>query len=86
MVLIGTPDLVSNNALQQVPGNEAFFENSANWVANQDTLINVRPPDTSNTHSIVLTAPQMNLVAYSSFLFLPLAVLAAGAAVWWTRR
>jgi hypothetical protein len=35
---------------------------------------------------MVLTAPQMNLVAYSSFLFLPLAVLAAGAAVWWTRR
>jgi hypothetical protein len=25
-------------------------------------------------------------VAYSSFLFLPLAVLAAGAAVWWFRR
>jgi ABC-type uncharacterized transport system involved in gliding motility auxiliary subunit len=86
IVLIGTPDLVSNNALQQVPGNETFFENAANWVAKQDTLINVRPPDTSNTHSIVLTAPQMNLVAYSSFLFLPLAVLAAGAAVWWTRR
>ncbi|MBV9170239.1 MAG: GldG family protein [Chloroflexi bacterium] len=86
LVLIGSPDLVSNNALQQVPGNETFFENSANWVANQDTLINVRPPDTSNTHSMVLTGPQMNLVAYSSFLFLPLAVLAAGAAVWWTRR
>ena len=30
--------------------------------------------------------PQINLVKFSSFLFLPLAVLAAGAAVWWTRR
>ena len=35
---------------------------------------------------MVLTGPQINLVKYSSFLFLPLAVLAAGAAVWWTRR
>ena len=43
------------------------------------------PPDTT-PRTLVLTAPQMNLVAYSSFLFLPLAVLAAGAAVWWTRR
>jgi hypothetical protein len=25
-------------------------------------------------------------VAYSSFLFLPLAVLLAGAVVWWVRR
>jgi hypothetical protein len=34
----------------------------------------------------VMTGPQMNLVAYSSFLFLPLAVLLAGAVVWWVRR
>jgi ABC-type uncharacterized transport system involved in gliding motility auxiliary subunit len=85
LVLIGSPDLISNNALQQVPGNQTLFLNSANWVAQQDNLIDIRPPDTV-TRTVVLTAPQMNLVAYSSFLFLPLAVLAAGAAVWWVRR
>ena len=85
LVLIGTPDLVSNNALQQVPGNQSLFENSVNWVAQQDNLIDIRAPETS-PRTMVLTSPQMNLIAYTSFLFLPLAVLAAGAAVWWTRR
>lgn len=85
LVLIGTPDLISNNALQQVPGNESLFENSVNWVAQEGNLIDIRTPNTA-PRTLVLTAPQMNLVAYSSFLFLPLAVLAAGAAVWWTRR
>ncbi|MDQ6675609.1 MAG: GldG family protein [Chloroflexota bacterium] len=85
LVLIGSPELISNNSLQQVPGNQTLFLNSVNWAAQQDALINVRAPDTT-PRQVVLTASQMNLVAYSSFLFLPLAVLAAGAAVWWTRR
>jgi ABC-type uncharacterized transport system involved in gliding motility auxiliary subunit len=85
LVLIGSPELISNNSLQQVPGNQTLFLNSVNWVAQQDSLIDVRAPDTT-PRTVVLTGPQMNLVAYSSFLFLPLAVLAAGAAVWWTRR
>ena len=85
LVLIGSPDLISNNSLQQVPGNETLFLNAVNWVAEEDNLINVRAPDTT-PRTLVLTGSQMNLIAYTSFLFLPLAVLAAGAAVWWTRR
>ncbi|MBV9579210.1 MAG: GldG family protein [Chloroflexi bacterium] len=85
IVLFGSPDLISNNSLQQVPGNSTLFENSVNWVVEEDNLINVRVPD-STPRTLVLTSSQMNLIAYSSFLFLPLAVLAAGAAVWWTRR
>jgi ABC-type uncharacterized transport system involved in gliding motility auxiliary subunit len=85
LVLIGSPDLISNNSLQQVPGNQTLFLNSANWVAEEDNLIDVRAPDTT-PRTVVMTGPQMNLVAYSSFLFLPLAVLLAGAVVWWVRR
>ena len=85
LVLIGSPDLISNNSLQQVPGNQTLFLNAANWVAEEDNLINVRAPD-NTPRTLVLTGTQMNMIAYSSFLFLPLAVLAAGAAVWWTRR
>jgi ABC-type uncharacterized transport system involved in gliding motility auxiliary subunit len=85
LVLIGSPDLISNNSLQQVPGNETLFVNSVNWVTDEDNLINIKAPDTT-PRNLVLTSSQMNLIAYSSFLFLPLAVLAAGAAVWWTRR
>lgn len=85
IVLFGSADLISDNSLQQVPGNATLFENALNWVVSEDNLINVRVPDTT-PRTLVLTSPQMNLIAYSSFLFLPLAVLAAGAAVWWTRR
>ncbi|MBO0881336.1 MAG: GldG family protein [Mycobacterium sp.] len=85
IVLFGSPDLISNNSLQQVPGNATLFENSVNWVVSEDNLINIRVPDTT-PRSLTVTNSQMNLIAYSSFLFLPLAVLAAGAAVWWTRR
>ena len=68
-----------------MPGNATLFLNSANWVVEEDNLIDIRAPDTT-PRTLVLTGSQMNLIAYSSFLFLPLAVLAAGAAVWWTRR
>lgn len=85
VVLFGTPDLVSNNALQQVPGNQTLFLNAANWVIQQDNLVNIQPPDTT-PRSMILTSWQANLVALSSVVLLPLAVVALGAAVWWTRR
>jgi ABC-type uncharacterized transport system involved in gliding motility auxiliary subunit len=85
IVLIGTPDLISNNSLQQVLGNQTLFLNAANWVAEQDNLIDIRPPDTT-PRTLALIGWQLNLIAVSSVVLLPLAILAAGAAVWWTRR
>ena len=85
LVIFGSPDLVSNTALQQVPGNQTLFLNAADWVAEQDNLINIRPPDTA-PRPMTLIGWQMNLIAVSSVVLLPLAILAAGAAVWWTRR
>jgi hypothetical protein len=35
---------------------------------------------------MLLQGWQTNLIFYSSVLFLPLGVLAAGVAVWWARR
>ena len=85
IVLIGSPDLISNNSLQQVLGNQTLFLDAANWVAEQDNLIDIRPPDTT-PRTLALIGWQLNLIAVSSVVLLPLAILAAGAAVWWTRR
>jgi ABC-type uncharacterized transport system involved in gliding motility auxiliary subunit len=85
IVLIGSPDLISNNSLQQVIGNQTLFLNAANWVAEQDNLIDVRPPDTK-PRTLAVIGWQLNLIAISSVVLLPLAILAAGAAVWWVRR
>jgi ABC-type uncharacterized transport system involved in gliding motility auxiliary subunit len=85
LVIFGSPDLVSNTALQQVPGNQTLFLDAADWVAQQDNLISIRPPDTT-PRTMALIGWQMNLIGVSSVVLLPLAILAAGAAVWWTRR
>jgi ABC-type uncharacterized transport system involved in gliding motility auxiliary subunit len=85
IVVIGTPNIVANRFLTVSSGNQDLFLDSANWLAAEDNLINIRAPETVS-RTMLLTGPQINLLKFSSFLFLPLAVLAAGAAVWWTRR
>ena len=85
IVLIGSPDLVSTQWLQRAPGNQKLFLNSADWVAQQDNLIDIAPPDTT-PRSMTLIGWQMNLIWVSSIVLLPLALLAGGVAVWWSRR
>ena len=87
LFLVGTASMVANNALSlNVPaGNQDLFMNAANWLAEQQDLVSIRPKDTVN-RSVLLQGNQLNLVFYSSALFLPLVVLGAGAAVWWARR
>jgi ABC-type uncharacterized transport system involved in gliding motility auxiliary subunit len=85
LYLVGTANLVANAFLNVSSGNEDLFLNASNWLAEEDNLINIKPPDTIS-RTMLLTGWQLNLVMYSSLLFLPLLVLAAGAAVWWTRR
>lgn len=85
IVVVASANLVANRFLQVASGNQDLFLDAANWLASEDNLISIRPPDTTS-RQMLLTGPQLNLLKFSSFLFLPLAVLAAGAAVWWTRR
>jgi ABC-type uncharacterized transport system involved in gliding motility auxiliary subunit len=85
IVLVATPELVANQSLAVGAGNQDLFLDSANWLAEQDNLIDVRAPE-AISRTMVLIPWQSNLIRWSSILFLPLAVLAAGVAVWWTRR
>ncbi len=83
--LVGSANLVANAFLNVASGNQDLFLNATNWLAEEENVINVRAPSTVS-RTMPLTGPQLNLVMYSSLLFLPLLVLAAGVAVWWTRR
>jgi ABC-type uncharacterized transport system involved in gliding motility auxiliary subunit len=85
IVVIATPNIVANRFLSVSSGNQDLFLDSANWLASEDNLISIRAPETVS-RTMLMTGPQINLLKFSSFLFLPLAVLAVGAAVWWTRR
>lgn len=87
--LIGTANFISNQfadlELQTGTANVDLFLNAANWLSEQDDLTGIRPR-TADNRTLLVQGSQMNLIVWSSALFLPLAVLSAGLAVWWTRR
>jgi ABC-type uncharacterized transport system involved in gliding motility auxiliary subunit len=84
-VIIGTSEMGSNGLVKQPVANRDFIVNSLNWVTQTDQLISARPR-IEERRSLFLTPTQSNFVFFSSFLFLPLLLLGAGAFVWWTRR
>ena len=85
VVVLGSSQMVANRLFQLPVGNRDFVLNAANWLAEADELISIRarPPD---QRTLFLTSAQQNTILYSTVIFLPLIVLAAGAAVWWSRR
>ena len=85
LVILGTSRLVANQVFSLNLGNRDFFLNAANWLAEAEELISIRAKPTDN-RTLFLTGAQQNTVLYSTVIFLPLAVIAAGAAVWWSRR
>jgi ABC-type uncharacterized transport system involved in gliding motility auxiliary subunit len=85
IVLVGTAEFAANWVTSTGAGNLDLFLNAANWLAEQDDLVSIRPRQ-DDTRQLLLTGTQQNLIFYSSVLFLPLSVLAAGLVVWWVRR
>lgn len=87
IVAIGNSTFASNNLLSviQVPGNRDLLLNSLGWLSEDEALLGVRAKVDAD-RTLILTGTQQNLMLYSSTLFLPLAVLAIGAYVWWSRR
>ncbi|MDI7275861.1 MAG: GldG family protein, partial [Anaerolineae bacterium] len=88
LVLFGDADLVANDLLLSIEGslgNQDLFLNAVSWLAEEESLISIRPrPPTQRT--VLLTPPQVRLLMLTSLLFLPGAVVVAGAWVWWRRR
>lgn len=87
VVIFGDADFVSNE-ISNIPvqsSNRDLFLNAANWLAEQEQLVGIRPKQ-RDTRNVFLTTAQQNLVLFSSVLFLPLIVLAIGGYVWWSRR
>ena len=59
--------------------------NMVNWLSSDEDLISIRPKEPEDRR-LNLTKSQMALVFYSSVIFLPLIIVAAGVSVWWRRR
>ena len=84
IVTTGDSDFVANNAIG-IQGNQDFFLNSINWLAQQENLIAIRPRD-SQDRRITLTADQQQRIMLLSLLVIPGLVFAAGGYTWWRRR
>jgi len=88
LVVIGDSDFVSNGVLQSVRGafgNADLFLNAVNWLAEEETLISIRPKPPAQ-HSLILTRPQSNFIFVLTTILIPLLVLLLGGAIWWRRR
>ena len=82
--MVGDSDFAGNNALG-VQGNQDFFLNAVNWLAQQENLIAIRPRDAQDRR-ISLTADDLSRIFLLSMFVIPGMVFAAGVYSWWRRR
>jgi ABC-type uncharacterized transport system involved in gliding motility auxiliary subunit len=85
LVVVGNSSFVSNGIVGQSATNADLALNSINWLAQEESLIAIRPKQPQQ-HQISLTGGQMNGIFTVSVLGLPLAMLALGGFVWYRRR
>jgi ABC-type uncharacterized transport system involved in gliding motility auxiliary subunit len=84
VVVIGDSDFASNEYLG-VEGNRDLFVNTANWLAQQENLISIRPRDPADRR-ITLTDSAAKGLFWLTIVFIPLGVFGAGIFSWWRRR
>ncbi len=84
VVVYGDSDFPANGNLA-VQGNENLFLNTVNWLAQQDSLISIRPKQPDDRR-VTLTQEQLWWVMLFSVIFLPGVVVATGVYTWWRRR
>ena len=84
LAVFGDSDFATNGWLG-IQGNRDLFLNTVNWLAQQESLISIRPRDPEDRR-ITLTAGQMSLVYMLSIFIIPGAILLLGIQTWWRRR
>jgi ABC-type uncharacterized transport system involved in gliding motility auxiliary subunit len=84
LAVIGDSDFASNRWVN-LGGNADLFLNTANWLAQQEDLIAIRPKDPEN-RPIELTEDQQTRLLWITLAIIPLALFANGFRVYWKRR
>jgi ABC-type uncharacterized transport system involved in gliding motility auxiliary subunit len=84
VLVVGDSDFASNRAIN-IGGNRDLFLNMANWLAQQEDLIAIRPRDPS-ARSITLTADQSQRIFWATIFIIPILLFANAVRVWWRRR
>ena len=84
VVVLGDSDFPSN-AYGGIPGNLNFFANAISWLAQQESLIAIRPTQAADRR-ITMTPRQQTSVFWASIVVMPALVFLAGIYTWWRRR
>jgi len=84
LVVVGDSDFAANNAVG-IQGNRDIFLNMANWLAQQEDLIAIRPRD-PESRPITMTADQGRMVFWFTMLLVPALLFANAVRVHWRRR
>ncbi len=84
VVVVGDSDFVANSYVGE-GGNLTLAMNLANWLAHDDTFINL-PNRASPDLTLTLTGGEEDVMAYGFLLGLPVLLLAGALRVWWRRR
>jgi len=82
--LTGTLFAIGNGYLG-IEGNRDLFLNTLNWLAQQESLIAIRPKEASDRR-LTMTANHVMGVLWMSLLIVPALVIGAGVLAWWRRR
>jgi hypothetical protein len=87
MVIVGDADFASNQWLQRTTyGNQEFFINAANWLAEGENAIPLPPPNFELRTIEPFTNIGLTLVGISLACLMPGALLVIGIVVWIIRR
>ena len=84
VVVVGDSDFASNRAVG-LPGNRDIFLNMANWLAQQENLIAIRPRD-PESRPLTMTEDQGTMVFWFTMVLIPALLFANAIRVWWRRR
>jgi ABC-type uncharacterized transport system involved in gliding motility auxiliary subunit len=84
MVVIGNSTFAANQWINLQHNGDLFF-NTVDWLAQDESLISIRPKSVANRR-VTLTEGQWSGLRWFDLFFLPGIVIFAGAAIWWKRR
>jgi ABC-type uncharacterized transport system involved in gliding motility auxiliary subunit len=84
IVVVGSSGWTANG-IYRFNGNRDLALNMMNWLSSDEDLISIRPKEPEDRR-LTMTRRQMTSVFYTSVVFVPLIIIAAGLGVWWRRR
>jgi ABC-type uncharacterized transport system involved in gliding motility auxiliary subunit len=84
LVVLGDSDFAENQWIGLQRNGDLFF-NAIDWLAQDESLISIRPKSATNRR-ITLTEGQVAILRWIELILLPGFVIVLGISIWWKRR